>query len=196
MPTTVQSPVVQDLLAKNHDFIQTFTPLPTIAEYANILANNPLTQRICIITCCDPRVVPEFIFGLGMGGAIVIRTPGGSVEPALAGMLAIDSLAPLTTVIVMRHTDCGTAAWTDEAVREALRERSGGGGGHGVVVGRRGESLDDMVFCESKGDSGDERLLREDVEWLKASPLIREQTKRNLVGMIYMTHTGEAKVVC
>lgn len=189
---SILSPVVQNLLNKNRAFTETFRPLPTIAEYAAILAERPDTPRICIIACCDPRVIPESIFGLATGEAIVMRTAGGSVEPALAGMLAIDTLAPLTDVIVMRHTDCGTGKWKDEDVRKALRERAGEMKG----VGRRGESVNDMEFGESMGDAGDERLLREDVDWLKASPLVREQTKERIVGMLYVTETGEVKVVC
>lgn len=192
MPT--DSPLIQSLLAKNRSFVKGFEPPPSIAEYAAILAANPHTPRICIITCCDPRVVPEFIFGLSVGEAIVMRTAGGSIEPALAGLLAIDSLAPLTDVIIMRHTDCGTAKWTDEGVRNALAERSGGAAAG--IVGRRGEEVQNMAFCESRGNLGDERLLRDDVRWLKASPLVREQTKRSLVGMIYNTATGEVNVVC
>lgn len=186
------SPNVQKLLAKNKVFTSTFQPVPSIADYGEMLAANPDMPRICIITCCDGRVIPEWIFGLATGEAIVMRTAGGSIEPALAGMLAIDSLAPLTDVIIMRHIDCGTAYWTDEGVRKALRERSDRNG----MVGRRGESADSMGFCESSGNSGDEELLKKDVEWLRASPIVRQQTKARIVGMIYVTETGEAKVVC
>lgn len=120
-----------------------------------------------------------------------MRTAGGSIAPAVAGMLAIDSLAPLTDVVVMRHTDCGTGWWTDEGVKKVLRERSGGKG-----TGRMGEKVEEMDFCESHGHEGDERLLRQDVEWLKGSALVREEMKARIVGMMYVTETGEAKVVC
>ena len=120
-----------------------------------------------------------------------MRTAGGSIAPALAGMLAIDSLAPLTDVVVMRHTDCGTGWWSDEGVKKVLMERSGGKG-----VGRLREAVEKMDFCESHGSDGDERLLREDVEWLRGSALVREEMKGRVVGMMYITETGEAKVVC
>lgn len=191
---SILRPNVQQLLSNNHSFIQNFKPLPTIAQYAAILAANPDTSRLCIITCCDPRVVPESIFGLNMGEAIVMRTVGGSIEPALAGMLAIDSVGPLTDIVIMRHTDCGTAKWTDEGVKKVLIDRCG----DDEVVGRRGENLVAAGFGESVGDQsyGDERLLREDVEWLKASPVIRKEMKGCIVGMMYNTGTGEVKVIC
>lgn len=184
---------IENLLAANHLFATAnFKPPPTVAEYGPLLAANPHLPRICIVTCCDPRVVPEYIFGLSIGDAIVIRIAGGSIEPALASILAIDSIAPLTDVIIMRHTDCGTAYWTDEGVRKALRERANGE----KMVGRRGEAVSSMAFCESEGDAGDEQQLRQDIEWLKASPLVRDGTKSKLVGMLYTTHTGRVRVAC
>lgn len=72
-----------------------------------------------------------------------------------------------------------------------LTERSDGKG-----FGRSGEKVEEMDFCESHGHEGDERLLREDVEWLRGSALVREETKGRIVGMMYVTESGEARVVC
>lgn len=54
----------------------------------------------------------------------------------------------------------------------------------------------EMRFGESVGDMGDVGLLREDVEWLRKSPLVREAMRRRVVGMLYKVETGEAVVVC
>lgn len=71
-----------------------------------------------------------------------------------------------------------------------MEERGGGK----ILEGRRGESLQDMGFCESVGDM--EQLLKDDVEWLKNSPLISEETKKSIVGAMFVTETGEVKIVC
>lgn len=216
-PTT--SPVLESLLIRNLSFSKSFHRQPTLNEQleafnatnaaSNSSSPRPSTTKphTCIITCCDPRVVPEYIFGLSLGEAVVLRTVGGSLAPALGGLLAIDNLPghALTDVIVMRHTDCGTARWTDDGVRAVLRERccsssSNGARGEGEdamgMVGRRGESVMEMGFGESVGEMGDVGLLREDVEWLRKSPLVREAMKRRVVGMLYSVETGEARVVC
>lgn len=191
---TTDSPLIQSLLARNISYARDYNPPPTIAEFAEVLKANPGLPRSCIICCCDPRVIPEYIFDLSMGESIVMRTPGGSVDPALPCLLAIDSVAPITDVIIMRHTDCGTAYWTDDSVLKVLKERSGVT--PEAMVGMRGEKVADMTFCGSEGHKGDEQLLRQDIRWLKESPLVRDEMKTRIVGMLYITATGEAKVVC
>ena len=183
---------VQKLVDHNTIFASTFTPLPNMKEYAASVAANPDLPRICIITCADPRVIPERIFGLDFGDAIVVRVAGGNLAPALGTMLAIDSLSGFTDVVMMRHTDCGTGLWTDERIRESIEGRTAVD--HAALVGRRGEKLSEVPFCESVGDM--EALLREDVGWLKNSPVVREGMKERIVGMMYEVETGKAKVIC
>jgi carbonic anhydrase len=146
------SPLIQNLLAKNSFYTGDFQPPPTIPEFAEILKANPSLQRSCIICCCDPRVIPEHIFGLSMGEAIVMRTPGGSVDSALPCLLAIDSVAPITGLIIMRHTDCGTAYWTDDSVLKVLEDRSGVAPVD--MMGMRGDRVTDMTFCAVKETRG------------------------------------------
>ena len=98
------SPTIQTLLSKNASFTKVFMPLPSIQEYAKQMAANPSTPRICIVCCSDPRVIPEQIFGLSMGEAIVVRVAGGNIQPALSSVVAIGTLAAFTDIIVMRHT--------------------------------------------------------------------------------------------
>lgn len=57
-----------------------------------------------IVSCADPRVVPESIFGLNVGEAIVIRNAGGNLQQALPELLAIDTVLKLTDVVIIRHT--------------------------------------------------------------------------------------------
>ena len=97
----------------------------------------------------------------------------------------------------MRHTDCGTAYWTDEGHRAMLRERVCAGADaerEKGLVGRRGEKLEDIGFCESQGNM--EELVKKDIEWLKGSPLIREETRKRIVGAMYHTETGVVDIIC
>lgn len=186
------SPDLQRLIDNNEHYQDGFQAPPSIADFRSMLQKNPTLEvpRICIITCCDSRVVPEYIFGLSLGDAIVMRTAGGSVRPAVPALLAIDGMMAIKDIVIMRHTDCGTAYWTDSSVREVLKERCG------PAWEVEKNEVEKMDFCGSNGDRGDEHLLKQDVEWLRNSSLIRDQFKARIVGMIYQTDTGKASVVC
>ena len=86
-----------------------------------------------VITCCDPRVDPAHVLGLGLGDAIVVRNFGGRVTPevindvAFIGQLAESVLpdGPLFEVAVIHHTQCGTGALADDPFRRRYAERIG-----------------------------------------------------------------------
>ena len=61
-----------------------------------------------VVTCSDSRVVPEAIFGCGLGEIFVIRTAGsviGAHELASIEYAAHHLYVPLT--VVLGHTHCG-----------------------------------------------------------------------------------------
>jgi carbonic anhydrase len=82
-------------------------------------------QQLYVITCIDPRVDPAYLFGLDLGDAIVARTVGGRVTPAVLQDLAwIAYLHEQKTpdadwfdVLVLHHTDCGAGLLADDALR-------------------------------------------------------------------------------
>jgi len=53
-------------------------------------------KQVYIRTCIDPRVEPAQVFGLQIGDAIVARTVGGQVTPAVIQDLAV--LDPAATI--------------------------------------------------------------------------------------------------
>ena len=70
---------------------------------------------VAILTCSDPRVVPEKIFNLSLGDAFVVRVAVNSAsEPSVLGSLeyAVEHLH-VRTLLVLGHTGCG-------AVRTAM----------------------------------------------------------------------------
>ena len=83
----------------------------------------PRTKTI-IVSCVDSRVDPAQIFGLGNGDAFVLRSVGGRVTPHMIAQVAmVQTLAgpqpetgPLD-VVVMHHTQCGTARFRDDDLR-------------------------------------------------------------------------------
>jgi carbonic anhydrase len=89
--------------------------------------------RLFVVTCLDPRVDPAHFLGLRLGDAIVVRNVGGRVTPevindvAFIGQIAETALpeGPLFEVAVIHHTQCGSAAFTDDTFRGRFAERTG-----------------------------------------------------------------------
>ncbi len=92
-------------------------------------------RSLYIVTCIDPRTDPAAFLGLEYGEAIVARTAGGRVTPAVAVGVAYMSYlvetqapeGPYFEVAIIHHTDCGTRLLEDAraapSVRRALRRR-------------------------------------------------------------------------
>jgi carbonic anhydrase len=90
-------------------------------------------RQAYILTCIDPRVDPAQVFGLQLGDAIVARTVGGRVTPAVLQDLAwISYLHEVKTpdadwfdLVVMHHTDCGSGLLADDELRRGFAARTG-----------------------------------------------------------------------
>jgi carbonic anhydrase len=88
-------------------------------------------KQVYILTCIDPRVDPAQVFGLELGDAIVARTVGGRVTPAVIQDIAwISYLHEMKTpdadwfeLAVMHHTDCGSGFYADDAFRHGFAAR-------------------------------------------------------------------------
>jgi carbonic anhydrase len=88
-------------------------------------------KQVYILTCIDPRVDPVQLFGLDLGDAIVARTVGGRVTPAVLQDLAWISYLHETKTpdadwfefAVMHHTDCGSGFFADDELRHGFAAR-------------------------------------------------------------------------
>ncbi|MUL48267.1 carbonic anhydrase [Mycobacterium sp. CBMA293] len=88
-------------------------------------------KQVYIITCIDPRVDPAALLGLSLGDAIVARNVGGRVtDDALADLGWISYLhedktpdAPWFELVVIHHTDCGSALMADDQLRAGFVDR-------------------------------------------------------------------------
>ncbi|HEX3752661.1 MAG TPA: carbonic anhydrase [Streptosporangiaceae bacterium] len=90
-------------------------------------------RQVYILTCIDPRADPAQLFGLELGDAIVARTVGGRVTPAMLQDLAWisylhENKTPDTgwfEFAVMHHTDCGSGFFADDELRHGFAARGG-----------------------------------------------------------------------
>jgi carbonic anhydrase len=116
-----------ELLRRNASFAQTGAKdrVPAIPFIPN--------RQVYILTCIDPRVDPAQLFGLELGDAIVARTVGGRVTPAVLQDLAWISYLHATKTpdadwfefAVMHHTDCGSGFFADDGMRHEFAARGG-----------------------------------------------------------------------
>jgi carbonic anhydrase len=118
-------PHFDELLRNNASFARTGAKdrVPEIPFIPN--------KQVYILTCIDPRVDPAQVFGLQLGDAIVARTVGGRVTPAVIQDLAwISYLHEAKTpgagwfeLAVMHHTDCGSGLFADDDLRHGFAAR-------------------------------------------------------------------------
>src|SRR5262249_31626833 len=109
-----------DLRDPNHppkeaDVSVTETVLERNIELSGELSERHLTLtpdlKVLVLTCADHRVDPAHVLGLDLGEAVVLRNPGGRVNPAfiqslgvLRGVANVEGLEPAFELIVMHHT--------------------------------------------------------------------------------------------
>ena len=135
----------------------------------------PLKPRtkVAIVTCMDSRLHVAPALGLALGDAHILRNAGGRVTEDMIRSLVISQQQMGTReIVVLHHTDCGAQTFENEPFRQYLKKELG------VDVGNR----DFLPFQDV------EESVREDMEILKASPLIPEDVK--ISGAVYDVNTG------
>lgn len=137
----------------------------------------PPRRRVAIVTCMDARIVPARIFGLEEGDAHVIRNAGGLAREALRSLVISQRLLGTTAIAVIHHTDCGMLTFENDDVREKVRED----------LGADASDIDFMPFPDL------ERSVRDDVAFLRDSPLIAPDTE--IRGFVYDVSTRRVNEV-
>ena len=137
----------------------------------------PPARRVAIITCMDARLDPARALGLEEGDAHVIRNAGGRVQDALRSLVISQRLLGTTEVAVIHHTDCGMLTFTNDELRARIREELDADAG----------DIDFLPF----GDV--EASVREDVAWLRGSPLVPARVP--IRGFVYDVRTGRVHEV-
>ena len=129
--------------------------------------------RVAIVTCMDSRLHVAQALGLALGDAHILRNAGGRVTEDMIRSLVISQQQMGTReIVVLHHTDCGAQTFENEGFRQHLKKELG------VDVGDR----DFLPFQDI------EESVREDMELLKASPLIPEDVV--ISGAVYDVDTG------
>ena len=98
------------------------------AEYARGFGDKgqlamPPARKFAILTCMDARLDPAKFAGLAEGDAHVIRNAGGRAsDDAIRSLVISHKLLGTKEWFVIHHTNCGMEYFTDEVMRNLLRE--------------------------------------------------------------------------
>jgi len=107
--------IISELQDSNKVFCQDYKDeLPK-----HIKGQNP---KVCVLTCSDSRVVPEFIFNKDIGEIFVVRVAGNVVlGPCIVSTLeyAVSHLN-VELLIILGHTNCGAVNATEESDDDAI----------------------------------------------------------------------------
>jgi carbonic anhydrase len=155
--------VIDELLAANERYASALGEVATPAL--------PPSRRVAIVTCMDARLLPARFLGLEEGEAHVIRNAGGRTPEALRSLVISQRLLGTNAVAVMQHTDCGMLTFKNEDLYAKVKEDLGEDASH----------IDFLPFPDL------EQNVREDVAFLKSSPLIPEEIE--IRGFVYDVHT-------
>ena len=133
---------------------------------------SPPSRRVAVVTCMDARLIPARFLGLEEGEAHVIANAGGRARDALRSLVVSQRLLGTNEVVLVQHTDCGMGKYSDSDIRSKVRHDLGSDPG-------------DMPFLTF---SDVWKSVREDVELLRASPLIAPDV--TVRGYVYDVKTG------
>ena len=135
---------------------------------------------------------------INLGEAHVIRNAGGSAyvdirfipvsltvcsKEALRSIVISQRLLGTTEIAVFHHTNCGMLTFTNDDIRHKVKTEEPGN----AAVAEAIDKIDFLPFPNL------EESVKDDVEFLKGSKLIKEGT--HLSGWIYDVTTGKVCIV-
>ncbi|KAG8925691.1 hypothetical protein FRC01_009826 [Tulasnella sp. 417] len=171
--------VAAELAQANEGYVKSFGAKASLAL--------PPARKVVIITCMDARIDPAASLGLKEGDAHVIRNAGGRAQEALRSVIISQQLLGTREVVLFHHTDCGMLTFKDDVLRAKLKESV-----KADVRDAVGPTVDQISFLPFPDL---EQSIKEDVAYLKGSPLLLEETKSKITGWIYDVYSGKVTQV-
>jgi carbonic anhydrase len=109
--------IIDKALVANQYYAKTYNPT---------LGKRP-APKLAVVTCMDPRLSDlSGILGLPQADLDVIRTGGPAVTEDVLGELIVSTRVLGTTeILLLNHTGCGFATFTDEELNAKLSASTG-----------------------------------------------------------------------
>ena len=160
-------PVADEFLKANERYAESFDKghLPM-----------PPARRVAVVACMDARLDPARALGLEEGDAHVIRNAGGRAVDAIRSLVISQQLLGTREVVVVHHTDCGMLTFTDDELRQRLRQEL-----------RADTEAPFLSFRDL------EQSVREDVQAIRSSPLLLKDAP--VRGLVYDVKTGRVREI-
>jgi carbonic anhydrase len=159
---------IDDLLARNASYAE---------GHPEALLPPAPALRLAIVTCMDARLETGALLGLEEGDAHVIRNAGGVVTDDVIRSLTISQrLLGTREIMLIHHTDCGMATFTDEDLKDEIERETG-----------------TRPPFAMKAFSDLEANLRQSIEQVKASPFIPHRDR--VRGFVYEVESGRLREV-
>jgi carbonic anhydrase len=134
-------------------------------------------KGLAILTCIDSRIEPLTLLGLRPGDAKILRNAGARVtDDVLRTLVLATFLLGVDRAMVIAHTDCRTAAGTEEEVHAAVAE----------VGGPDTRSLAFLVTDDPAAS------VREDVQRIRSWPYL---SQLRVGGFVYDVHSGALRQI-
>lgn len=131
----------------------------------------PPHKHAALLTCMDARLLPSKFLGIKEGDVHVIRNAGGRAADAIRSLIISQQLLGTREIVVIHHTDCGMLTFTDDILRNKLKED----------IGSNADHIAFLPFSDV------EKSVIDDVEFLKHSPYLLDCP---ILGFIYDVKTG------
>ena len=159
---------IDDLLVRNASYAE--NPVRGVLSPAPVM-------RVAIVACMDARLETGALLGLEEGDAHVIRNAGGVVTDDVIRSLTISQrLLGTREVMLIHHTDCGMATFTDEDLKDEIQRETGIRPPFAM-----------KAFSDLEAD------LRKSIEQVKASPFIPHSDR--VRGFVYEVESGRLREV-
>src|SRR5580698_6923674 len=156
-----------DLIANNAAYVAGFDKAK--------LAPSP-AMKVAVLACMDARLDPAKVLGLREGDAHVIRNAGGvASEDALRSLVISQRLLGTEEIILIHHTACGMETFTDDAVKDQIRQDTG---------------LRPSFALEAFPQAEDD--VRQTAARIRASPFVPHKVIR---GFVYEVESGRLREV-
>jgi carbonic anhydrase len=133
----------------------------------------PPARRAAVLVCMDARLDPNKFLGTREGDIHVIRNAGGRAsEDAIRSLIVSNRLLCTREFLVIHHTECGMATFTNEELQARLT----------AETGADASGIDFMPYRD------DEDSVREDVARIRACPFIPADVP--ITGFLYDVRAG------
>jgi carbonic anhydrase len=136
----------------------------------------PPSRRVAVVACMDARLDPARVLGLEEGDAHVVRNAGGRAADAVRSLVISQQLLGTREVVVIHHTDCGMLTFTDDQLRQKVRDELG--------------AESDTAFLSF---TDLEQSVRDDVAAIRESRLLLKGVP--ITGFVYDVKTGRLREV-